>query len=204
MKLTKRERILLLGALIIAVGIMFFNYIYFPLKEDIKELKTQSEELSIQINEVKQKQALVETLEEQLFKLQEDSDTIYEDVLKTWDEPEILVYIEETLGELGMSELIENYGVITSEGYLNGDINLNMVATYENLMTILSKFEKGKYFNTVEFMTVEVKDDMIVGAGMKQLKINLALRFYALDHLNEYTEDYHFMKGKFGKNIIFQ
>ena len=66
--------------------------------------------------------------------------------MKTWDEPEILVSIEQTLGGLGFSNLIENYGVITGEGYLNGDINLNITASYDKLLVILKKFEEGNYF----------------------------------------------------------
>ena len=203
MKLTKRERILLLGALIIAVLTIFLNYIYFPLREDVNTLKRQSEELSIQIIEAEQKQALVENLEQQLSKLQEDDETSYKDVMKTWDEPEILVSIEQTLGGLGFSNLIENYGVITGEGYLNGDINLNITATYDKLLVILKKFEEGNYFNTVESMVVSNKEDLGRDTE-KQLEINLVLRFYALDYMKEYTKDYKFMNGNFGKTNIFK
>jgi hypothetical protein len=214
MKLTKRERILLLGALLIAVAVMFINYVYFPIQKDIKELSNQTKDLTIQIDEAKQKQELVVILEGQLVELQAENDKIYEDVMKTWDEPEILVYIEETLDELGLSELIDNYGVVTGAGYLNGDINLKISASNENLITILKKLEEGKYFTTVESMDVkdkensrevaDDKDDKAKDTAGKQLDINLVIRFYALDYLKEYSEDYPFMKGKYGKTNIFK
>jgi Na+-translocating ferredoxin:NAD+ oxidoreductase RnfG subunit len=214
MKLTKREQVLLLGALMIAVAVMFVNYVYFPIQKDIKELSNQSKQLMIQIDEAKQKQELVKILEGQLAELQAENDKIYEDVMKTWDEPEILVYIEETLDESGVSELIDNYGVITGAGYLKGDINLKISATYENLLIILKKLEEGKYFTTVESMdikdkensvkTADDKDDKAKNAEGKQLDINLVLRFYALDYLKQYSEDYPFMKGKYSKTKIFE
>lgn len=205
MKLTKRERILLLGALIIAFMVIFLKYIYLPLREDVKALKSQAYELSTQIEGAKQKQALVEVLEKQLSKIQEDDNTSYEDVMKNWDEPVILVYLEQTLDELGFSNMIENYGVVPEEeGYLNGNINLKLTATNENLMKILKKFEEGKYFSTVETMEVAEADNLENNANKKELDINLILKFYSLDYMKEYTDDYKFMKGKFGKTNIFE
>lgn len=206
MKLTKRERILLSGALLIAVVAIFVNYVYVPLRKDIKTLTSQAEEISTQIEDAKQKQALVEVLEKQLTDLQKDVDKSLKDVMKTWDEPEILVYIEQTLEQLGSSNLIENYGVISAEGYLNGDINIKLTATNENLKKILKKFEEGKYFNTVQTMIVAKNTipDSNGDTKKKELDIELILRFYALDYLTEYTKEYKFMKGKFNKTNIFE
>jgi hypothetical protein len=149
MKLTKREKILLLGGLFAVAIAVFVIYVYQPLTKEVDKLQFQSEELTFRLQEVKSKQGQIEELEDKLDTLQKEITAKHSDVFKIWDQAELLVFVEETIDDLCEKESIDFFDVTKTDSIQSGDIALKFKTDYDGLQTIWDRFEKAKYFNTV-------------------------------------------------------
>lgn len=221
MKLTKRERVLLFGALIIVVIAVFFTYVYLPLTKEIEALKVQSEDLTIQLQEAQTKQGLVKDMEKQLIVIREDVKTKQDDILPIWDQAELLVFVEETIDELCERESINFFDPTEVSKVKTGEIGITLKTNYEDLQKIWDKLENAKYFNTVtSFDIAEIEensqlvikpevgvletDSLETDNNQKNLEVTMNLRFYSQNLINEYPNEYEFMNGKYGKTNIFE
>ncbi|MGB8453811.1 MAG: hypothetical protein WCD89_15990 [Anaerocolumna sp.] len=200
MRLTKKEEKLLIGAIFIAAAVLFLVYVYFPLDKDINTLKIQQSELSNQIQQAEQRQESVLVLKKQISDLQEEMDTKYDDFLKLWDQPQILVFMEDTINSLGLKESVDFLEPVENSGTKSGDISMAIKTNYNNLKKLISKLEKAKYFNTVSAMDiVDSEDD-----SSDPLEVNLILSFYSQESTDTYPDKYSFMNGKYKKSNIFE
>ncbi len=200
MKLTKKEQRLLIGAVFVAVAALFLVYVYLPLDKEISDLKIESSELSMKIQQAEQRQESVLKLKKQISDMQEEMDTKYDDFLKIWDQPQLLVFMEETIDDLGLKKSVELLEPVVSGGTKSGDISLALKTNYDDLMKLIKKFEKAKYFSTVSSMEiVDSEDD-----SSDPLEVNLILSFYSQESTDTYPDKYSFINGKYKKSNIFQ
>jgi len=205
MKLTKREKVLLFGALIIVVVTVFITYIYLPLTKEIETLQVQSEDFSIQLQEAQAREGLIKEMEKQLITVQDDVKTKHGDILKVWDQAELLVFVERSIDELCNKESIDFFDTVEVDKVLTGDIGIRIKTNYENLQKIWDKFENAKYFNTVtSFKITDAEGSSVVtDDNKKELEVTMNIRFYSQNLINEYSNEYDFMDGGYGKTNIF-
>lgn len=213
--LSKREKVLLLAVFALAVIYLFMNYVYSPLNEKIEELQAQSDQLAIQVEDLQLKQNKITELETEIIALQKSIDKDHKDIFTVWDDPQLLVYLEKVLDKYSMIKQISFSGDSPQEGYRSGVISLGLDTDYENLQKMMKEFEKKKYFNTVEAISLspttydKKSKSKRNGPGYEEidtsnlLTINLSLKFYSQDIGAEFPDEYDFMKGKFGKENIF-
>lgn len=209
MKFNKREKIILVAALIIAVAVIFINFIYFPITNDIKELKIQTRELSNQITAAKAKFEMMQSLRNQKDQLEKDISDKDDGVLKVWDQPTVLNFVETMTSNTAVNNSIEIFEPLSAGGIKAGETSLSINVDYDGLATLWGKFEKADYYTTVQAFHIEklVNTSANESEKEKDLKVDITLRFYAHENSNPaFTEDdYDFMSGKYGKkNIIEQ
>jgi len=218
MKLTKREKALLLIVFAISVAAIFLNYVYFPLNKEVKGLRDESVVLTMQVQEGEQKKRLVEELENEIIIMKTEADTKNKDILKIWDQPELLAFIEKNIDKLCDKVSVEFYEYISAEGLQSGDIGIIFKANNSNLKKILKKFEEAQYFSTVTSISVynneedsfetadnlEEVDTLEAADDQEILEVNLVLRFYCQNQSQEYPDKYQFMNGEYSKTDIFR
>ena len=224
-KISNREKLLLLVVLALVVIYFFIDKMYTPITDEVKELRKQSEDLAIQVDNMDDKEELIADLSTQVETLQKEIDEVNKDIFVVWDDPELLVYIEKVMGKYGEVKSEVFAEALDATGYWTGDVTLSYEANYENIKKLMSEFEKNKYFNTVvtfdissrsaEQVNIDTNTGIITDATSDTdnsneaknddtLAVNLVLRFYSKEIVGKYPEKYDFMKGEFGKDNIFK
>jgi len=231
MKLSKREKVLLLGALIIIVFAVFITYVYLPLTKKVDKLQMQSDNCTVQLQEAQTREVLIENLEVQLKTIREELKTKHEDIIKLWDQAELLVLIETTIDEFCEKESIDFFDPIEAGSVQAGDISIKINTNYENLQMIMDKLETSKYFNILTSFeitkvessnydndatdtdatdndTTDNNNDVVfnpsqVNNEQKELDVILNIRFFSRNINEDYPKEYDFLNGEFGKENIF-
>lgn len=205
MKLTNREKILLPLVLFAVVATLFINFVYNPLNEEIKGLKSQAEELELQLQDAIVKQAQVDKLKDQIVTLQDDVKTNNEDILTIWDQAELLILIEKNMASLCRKETIDFFDVVTTDTLRAGDANVVIKTDYNNLQKLFKKLEEADYFNTITNFSIEKPvTNSSSNENKKELEVSMNIRFYSIDLEQQFPEKYSFMNGKFGNTDIFE
>ncbi len=200
MRLTKRELKLLIGAIYVVAAVLFNIYVYLPLNKEVNNLKIQSSELTEQIQQAEQRQKMVVDLEKQISDLQEEIDTEYEDFLKLWDQPQILVFMESTIGKLGLKKSVDFLEPVDNNGVNICSITMGLKTNNSDLKKLFQNLEKAKYFNTVSSMDITDNED----DSSNPLEVSFILNFYSQESTTEYPEKYSFTNGKYKKSNIFE
>lgn len=206
MKLTKREKVLLIFALIIAILTFFVVYVYLPLQDKIDILQKESDDLALQIQDAKTKEIQIKSLEIELDEMVKKVDEEYKDILQIWDQPELLNFIEVTMKNYCEKQSIDFFDPIDVSSIRTGEITLKVKTDYENLQRLWKDFEKSKYFNTLQSFAINKNMDDSESNNSQQVKLDvtMVLRFYAKNQTQEYPEKYDFIKGNYGKKDIYK
>ena len=205
MKLTNREKVLLPALLIFILSALFINFIYLPLNKEIKDLKTQSADLEIKISGLKAKQTELETLKQQYSDLSGQIEEDNPDIMKIWDQPELLVSLESIMSNRADQTSINFYDTIATEVLQAGEVDVTFDTNYSNLQYIAKKLEEGKYFNTIPSYSVSKIETGSEENKLKyDLEVSMKLLFYSTAIQQEFADKYDFMMGSFGKNELFQ
>ncbi len=206
MKLTNREKILLPLVLFAVLTTLFINFVYNPLNKEITNLKNQEGELEIQLQEAIAKQAEVNKLKKQIVTLQDDITSNNEDILKIWDQAELLVLIEQNMEALCKKNTIDFFDVVATNALQAGDINVVINTDYNNLQKLFKKLEEAEYFNTITNFSIEKSDTSTSddSESNKELEVSMNIRFYSFDLEKQFPKNYSFMNGEFGKTEIFE
>ncbi len=224
-KISNREKLLLLVVLALVAIYFFIDKLYTPITDEVIELRKQSEDLAIQVEDMNNKEELIADLSSQEETLQKEINEVNKDIFVVWDDPELLVYIERVFGEFGEVKSEAFSETLDATGYWTGDVTLSYETNYENLKKIMTEFEKNKYFNTVvtfdissrsaEQANIDPNTGIITDTTLDTdnsdevtnddiLVANLVLRFYSQETFGKYPDNYDFMKGIFGKENIFK
>lgn len=215
MRLSKREQILIIGALIIAIMVLFINYYYFPIQAEIKNLKTTAQEVTLKVENAKQKKALTEQLTAELTKLQETSDENKEYVIDSFDDAEILVYINDNLGDYVSKDSIQYTSTEQNDLYVTCDVTIDFKTDYDELKQIILNFEEGDYYTSLTKLEVKsadsteaAEDEYVEELDEDEiyypLEASIGLRFYAKSLDWDGQADYNFMDGLYTKDYLFE
>ena len=202
MKLTKREKILLPTVLIIILSALFLNFFYLPIHKNIKELEIQTDSLNQEIQVMEDKSNNLNELKQDIEELSKQIDNDYSDILRIWDQAELLVLVENMVSKLSEQQSIDFFDVTDTSTLQAGVISLSFQTNYKDLKEILHKLENADYFNTISNYSITARD--LLENEDYDLDVTMDLRFYSVKLDNEYPDDYGFMKNKYGKNNIFK
>jgi uncharacterized membrane-anchored protein YjiN (DUF445 family) len=206
MKLTNREKIILPAALLIIIAALFINFVYLPMDKDIKNLKIQSQDLENQIQDEEMKQKLIVTLQSQIDEANEKLLNSNKDILKVWDQAELLVFVENIIDKYSQKKSIDFFDVVTVDVVQKGEISLVVKTSYDDLLKLLKAFETADYYNNITSLSVkkvaEGMDD--TKESSKLLEATMTIRFYSQNLNNKYPEKYDFTIGNYGKENIFE
>lgn len=206
MRLTKREGSLLIIVMILGLTFLVVNFVYFPLDEKIEKLEEDYELAKEEELAAKDLSVKTEFLEKDLEKIREESEVLFEGMVKVWDQSENLVYIEGLMDGLCDKYEISSYTPEDVGTIRTCDVGLKLLTNYDNLMRIIDKLEEGETYCTVESINMSVlnRDAEVMSWGLLDINVELIIRFYAKEQSYEYPAEYDFMDGPFSKEDIFR
>ncbi len=226
-KLSKKEKYLVIGALVFASVALFIYFYYFPLKDEIKELERQSEEVSLELDEAKSLVVKIENTKKEIENLEIEAAENMAILMENIDEPEILDYISNVTNYADGSSDISDLTAMSYDSVSNHDlyyskgISLSFNSNYNSLKEILKAFEAGDKYASLTTMNITSleKDDSSAanqGEGSEEttgavstsgypLKVECGLSFYGETPLWDSSGEYIFMEGgNFSKTDLFK
>lgn len=219
-KLSKREIVLIVSSLIIASIALFVIYYYIPQKDRITQLKQESIQLSLDIDERKTMKLLVDAEKNEVIDYKQQIADADEYLMDSIDEPNILYYISNNIYNTSEKQSVSYSVVEDREVYVNKDISLSFDTSFENLITILGSFEEGDIYTTLNSINIkmdrsnyntydgfddEEQDDEEDKENKSPLNVSYGIRFYATDATWDGSGEYEFMEnGKFKRANIFE
>lgn len=158
MKLSKREKVLIIMVLIIMSALAYIFLFLTPHLDEIKEIDSQNitNEGIIQTNKVL-KQRVIEITEQ----LAEDKKLLAEfgeGIKSTFDQPPVLVYLYETIKSRQCDKLMIYFvgsGVLGQVKYFT--VTVTMKGKYDDLKNVLKDFSESDYFIKVINLSAELK-----------------------------------------------
>ena len=208
MRLNKREKIILIAALFIAIVVLFINFVYFPINEEIKDLQVQSLELSTQVSQAQAKFASIQSLKTQKEQLEKDIDAKNDGIISGWDQPTILYFIEDSISRYAKILSVDMFDPYSIAGITSGEVTYMINVDYNDLTTIWGILENAECYTTVQSFAIEKAANTGVNEkeSQKELNAEIILRFYAQSTTDEpmAEESYKFMNGQYGRRNIYK
>ncbi len=223
MTMTKREKILIIIVLIMAVLCVYYIYFFQPNIKELEDLAAErtNKEMSLATNE-----QMKSSLDLIIMNIADSESQILElgnNISSGFDQPAVLVYLHETIGKRAQKGTFE-FEAPTDVGQLKVTrVRATMKCTYEILKSILKSLSEGEYFVKVVELDVslaiavepdvtsdeveeqsesEVNEDAAAQEGM--LNINLIMEFYNIGSDVPAGRAYPFSNGyTYGGNIFF-
>lgn len=199
MRLSKRELSLLVLMLILAVGALYYTQFYTPMNKQLTDLASRSQNLSIQITDVKSKINNISDIESKINELDHEFNSLKEKFLDGWDEPVLMVYLEDLIGDSAVKSQVDFDRNAPDELYNSGTIKLSLNTNYHSFKSIISKLENGLLYNVPSSVYLDYLNDEEDG-----LRAEVFLSFYTLNEPDPFQDDYEFMRGPYGKENIFE
>ena len=132
---------------------LFIIYYYMPQKDKIAQLKQESQQLSLDIEDCKTKQMLLDATRNEVNEYKKQITDADEYLMESIDEPNILYYLSNIIYDYE-DQSVSYSPVEDKEVYVNKDISLSFNTSFENLIEILTSFEEGDIYTTLNEISI--------------------------------------------------
>jgi len=213
MKLTKRESIFLVVALVFAVGILYYTYFLSPLKIELDRIEKEISSKHQKLIQLKTQAQRINELERMVLYSEAELMEKYQDIPIGFDQAELMVFLEGLLNPLGDQIRIEFAEVVDMKSYQLGTVNVMMLTTYPNLFQVLRRLEEAPFRNRIKRLGVTLEGSSELNEKVFQMKnqtveknnlrVALSLDFYAFPGMVDRDKTYSFMEGDYHKSDLF-
>jgi len=207
-KLSRREKFLLVLLLLVIIGAAYYSLYYKPFSENLMKVQTEINEKKERISSYQMKKAVLPKLKENIEKLEKELDDYYKEnnIDSRYNAAVIIVYLEELLGRHNAEQrLIELSEPVNGQHYNSADIEVIFRADYEKAKQIINELESGMYKQFISEISIEEYTGGSEEDGQDSGTLVVTVKFtHIFDSPGGSDEDYPFMKdGKFGKDNLF-
>jgi Tfp pilus assembly protein PilO len=146
MSISKREKILIIVVVLLALIGAYYLYYLKPCLDDIKELNAEiaGTETQISISETQKKQ--IEKIEAEIADVDEQLSLFGGSVAQVFDQPPVLVYLSDTVKACGAAKATINFNEPEQIGQIERcTITIMMISTYDQLKRVLDAFANAPY-----------------------------------------------------------
>jgi hypothetical protein len=160
MKLSKREKILLILVLIIGSVVGYYFLFYQPYSKEMETLTSQitSDQNTINTNNILKKniEKVIQDISDDEAKMAEFSESIN----SAFDQPDVLVYLFNVMENYGYSYKIQiNFNDPGNLGQVKlFKISVTMIGSYDEMIRVLNEFASGEHFIKVTALTVAIRE----------------------------------------------
>ncbi len=226
MSMTKREKILIVIVLILAVFFVYYMYLLKPCLDESEALKADNENKMQLIATNEKMQQNVHEIDERNSDYEGRLSQYGGSILEDFDQPMVLVYLSDIVAEHGTKLTIAFERVSETNHVSINRALVTMNSTYDGLKSVLQSLDEGAYFLKVTGLTVtqeqpeEVLGDKTTdtesdeGAPPEELSapplpedslnVTMTLEFYNFGRELPPDKQYPFTEGKsYGGDIFY-
>jgi len=207
--MSKREKILIVFALVAILAFVYFNYFLTPLQEKTRELETALEENLYRAREMEAYQNKIEEMNTELEKIDAKSQEEMARIPSELDQSELMVEIDRVTKNNGRIESVIFEPVELRMYYQAVPIILEVYCTYQQMHSMISELEKSEYLNLIREIKVDTltlsgeEVDLSDGRG-RRLDMILTLDFLGLEVNEIVPGEFDFLgSGAYGNEELF-
>lgn len=161
MSVTKREKILIVIVLILAVCCGYYLYFFKPQSDQIDGLNKSIDTKSVDLANNEQIQKVISQLDKEISDDQDKVNKYGSGITKGFDQPSILVYLQEKVSKYADKKSFQ-FTNITPLGQLQVcPVTVTLECNYSNLKKLLSDLNTGKYLVKIASLSVDKHNDDI-------------------------------------------
>lgn len=202
MKLNKRESVLLSVLLVILIGFGFYQVYLKDALESINTLDTQTSEAVVALNDAKTKAAMLPSINDQIESIQNELDTFSSKIPDAVDEPQLLLFVADTVSDLsGQYQITIDSEPVTLEYAVIKVINVTLTTDSAGYSKILNRFYNAPYKNRINTASIHVNEQPT--DGEHPIEVSLAVEFLCYDGTVDPDKSYSFSDGEYGKTELY-
>lgn len=149
MKVSKREKTLLLIVLMLAIVCAYYLLFLKPYLTEISDLNIQKTNSETQVQTYTQLKKNVDLINEQIEEKRLEIVEYSNDILIGFDQPPVLVYLEETVGKYAQKNMFV-FGTPEFIGQMStSPVKVTMLTTYDGLKDFIDEITNGEYIINV-------------------------------------------------------
>ena len=145
MKVSKRERTLLVIVLMLALVSAYYLLFLKPYLSEMSELNIELANSETQAQTYAQLKVNIDNIDAQIEQKRSEIDEFSHEIDAGFDQPPVLVYLEDTVGKHGQKNMF-NFGLSEQVGQMIiSPVTITMVTTYDGLKGFISDVTEGEY-----------------------------------------------------------
>lgn len=172
MKVSKREKTLLLVVLMLAIVCAYYLLFLKPYLTEISDLNIQKTNSETQVQTYTQLKKNVDLINDQIEEKRLEIVEYSNDILIGFDQPPVLVYLEETVGKYAQKNMFV-FGTPEFIGQMStSPVKVTMLTTYEGLKDFIEEITNGEYIINVSSIQTMIASNTQDGVQTEEGNIN--------------------------------
>jgi hypothetical protein len=176
MRLTNREKLFIVAAVIVLLGALYYSLFYKGLRHEIKGIRYNIQRDTEALEEGLKSEEKIEDLYKHIDSLETKANWVVEEGDGFSIEPKIIVFLEDAIGNLGLSSRI---GFKDAEGYDKFQfvpVTLNFECSYINFRRILDRIEKAPWPYSIDYIKAN-KKERNSGDPLNEWDVEMVIKF---------------------------
>ncbi len=148
-KITNREKILMILAFLVIAVVLFDRLFMSPLKEDVAGINAEISKKEDLLFGLRSQQSGYNSISSDLERAINDYNSTIGRFPEKWDDPEMLRFIEDTIGDDIIKNSLSFNGLVKQKDYSVGTYMIAVHGNFEDIIDMFYDFENSKYFNEI-------------------------------------------------------
>lgn len=154
MKLSKRERFLLIFVIILALGVVYYFYCLNPFMNEMKEIKNDIQSKELQLQTLKTQDSALQVLDKQIADLKQQNGDILKKIPTGFSQPELLYFLQKAVGENARKTSFNFELPVDLVKLDNTKATLSFFTDYTKLKKLLTALKESRFNNRILSLTV--------------------------------------------------
>ncbi len=153
-KITAREKIIMIGAVLLIAVLLFEHLFLKPVREETLTLQADIEKRETILRDLEGQQKGYDSITEDLNRSIAEYKKTIGQFPEKWDDSMMLKYIEDIIGDRVIKESLTFNGLEKKDNYYVGSYTVSVKGPFDNFMELLFTFSNAKYYNTISAVNV--------------------------------------------------
>lgn len=161
MKLSKRERFLLIFVFIFALGAVYYFYYLSPFMNGMKEIQKDIQNKQVQLQTLKTQDSALKVLDDQIADLQKQNTGILQKIPAGFNQPELLYFLQQVMGENGKKTSFNFELPVDLVKLDSTKATLSFITDYTKLKKLLTSLKESRLNNRILSLTVSTMQEKV-------------------------------------------
>ena len=159
MKISKREKTLLIFVIFLALGALYYFYFLSPFMKEMKDIAAKTTEKETQLQVLNIQNSQLKILDEQIAELQTQNADILKTIPTGYNQPELLVFLYQLIQQNGQKTSYNFEETVDLVKLDNSKATLHFYTNYEKLKAVLKQLKECRFNNRIITMAVTLEEE---------------------------------------------